>query len=213
MDRKTKIQLLLDMQENPEQYSEEELKTMLEDDEVCELMESAALLKQAMTWEDSEINPDVDAEWQRFSASHVSGEKPRRGWLKVAASIIGVLMVSGIALAAIHFVRQHTENGIKSPVQEMQVSNAYQPTELADSLSPDTVVSKVVRFDEATLQKILTDMADYYRLRVEWKNEEAKTLRLFYQWDQSLTLSEIIEQLNTFERFGLELNDSTIIVE
>ena len=34
MDRKTKIQLLLDMQENPEQYSEEELKTMLEDDEV-----------------------------------------------------------------------------------------------------------------------------------------------------------------------------------
>ena len=28
MDRKTKIQLLLDMQENPEQYSEEELKTM-----------------------------------------------------------------------------------------------------------------------------------------------------------------------------------------
>ena len=64
MDRKTKIQLLLDMQENPEQYSEEELKTMLEDDEVCELMESAALLKQAMTWEDSEINPDVDAEWQ-----------------------------------------------------------------------------------------------------------------------------------------------------
>jgi hypothetical protein len=213
MDRKTKIQLLLDMQENPEQYSEEELKTMLEDDEVRQLMESAALLKQAMTWEDSEINPDVDAEWQRFSASHVSGEKPRRGWLKVAASIIGVLMVSGIALAAIHFVRQHTESGIKSPVQEMQVSNAYQPTELADSLSPDTVVSKVVRFDEATLQKILTDMADYYRLRVEWKNEETKKLRLFYQWDQGLTPSEIIEQLNTFERFGLELNDSTIIVE
>lgn len=213
MDRKTKIQLLLDMQENPEQYSEEELKTMLEDDEVRELMESAALLKQAMTWEDSEINPDVNAEWQRFSASHISGERPRRGWLKVAASIIGVLMVSGIALATIHFVRQHTENGIKSPVQEMQVSNAYQPTELADSLSPDTVVSKVVRFDEATLQKILTDMADYYRLRVEWKNEETKKLRLFYQWDQSLTPSEIIEQLNTFERLGLELNDSTIIVE
>jgi hypothetical protein len=56
-------------------------------------------------------------------------------------------------------------------------------------------------------------MADYYRLRVEWKNEETKKLRLFYQWDQGLTLSEIIEQLNTFERFGLELNDSTIIVE
>lgn len=213
MDRNTKIKLLLDMQENPEQYSEEELKTMLEDDEVRELMESAALLKQAMTWEDSEINPDVEAEWQRFSASHLIGEKPKRGWLKVAASIVGVLMVSGIALATIHLVRQHVEEGMKSPVQEMQVSDAYQPTELADSLSSDTIVSKVVHFDEATLQKILTDMADYYRLRVEWQNEEAKTLRLFYQWDQSLTPSEIIEQMNTFERFGLELNDSTIIVE
>lgn len=213
MDRNTKIKLLLDMQENPEQYSEEELKTMLEDDEVRELMESAALLKQAMTWEDSEINPDVEAEWQRFSASHLIGEKPKRGWLKVAASIVGVLMVSGIALATIHLVRQHVEEGMKSPVQEMQVSDAYQPTELADSLSSDTIVSKVVHFDEATLQKILTDMADYYRLRVEWQNEEAKTLRLFYQWDQSLTPSEIIEQMNTFERFGLELNNSTIIVE
>lgn len=213
MDRNTKIKLLLDMQENPEQYSEEELKTMLEDDEVRELMESAALLKQAMTWEDSEINPDVEAEWQRFSASHLIGEKPKRGWLKVAASIVGVLMVSGIALATIHLVRQHVEEGMKSPVQEMQVSDAYQPTELAESLSSDTIVSKVVHFDEATLQKILTDMADYYRLRVEWQNEEAKTLRLFYQWDQSLTPSEIIEQMNTFERFGLELNDSTIIVE
>mgnify|MGYP007013920603 FL=1 len=42
MERDKKIQLLLDMQEHPEQFSEQALKTMLDDPEVCELMEATA---------------------------------------------------------------------------------------------------------------------------------------------------------------------------
>ena len=50
MEKNEKIQMLLDMQEHPENYSEQELKTMLKDPEVRELMEATALLKQAMIW-------------------------------------------------------------------------------------------------------------------------------------------------------------------
>lgn len=57
MEKNEKIQMLLDMQEHPENYSEQELKTMLKDPEVCELMEATALLKQAMIWENSTSNP------------------------------------------------------------------------------------------------------------------------------------------------------------
>ena len=110
MQRNKKIQLLLDMQEHPELFSEQALKAMLDDPEVHELMEATATLKQAMASEElivkSEEFAAADTEWQRFSATHFSEERTKRGWLKVAASIIGVLMMSGIAFAAIHIARQ-----------------------------------------------------------------------------------------------------------
>ena len=66
MEKDEKIQLLLDMQEHPEQFSEQALKTMLDDPEVRELMEATAQLKQAMMSDENNEN-DVDAEWQRFA--------------------------------------------------------------------------------------------------------------------------------------------------
>ncbi len=86
MEKNEKIQLLLDMQEHPENYSEQALETMLEDPEVRELMEATELLKQAMIWENSRKSTvNVDAEWQRFAGQHIADSKPRRGWMKVAA--------------------------------------------------------------------------------------------------------------------------------
>ena len=66
MERDEKIQLLLDMQEHPEQFSEQALQTMLDDPEVRELMEATAQLKQAMMSDENNVN-DVDTEWKRFA--------------------------------------------------------------------------------------------------------------------------------------------------
>ena len=52
MERDEKIQLILDMQEHPEQFSEQALQAMLDDPEVCQLMEATTQLKQAMKTED-----------------------------------------------------------------------------------------------------------------------------------------------------------------
>ena len=212
MERDKKIQLLLDMQEHPEQFSEQALKTMLDDPEVCELMEATAQLKQAMLSDENNTN-NVDAEWQRFAQTHLAEQKPERNWLKIAATFIGILMMSGIAFAAIHIIR-HTSNvgeDSQSPIQETTIAN---PNKLpADTLKTDSIPPKVVRYDEATLEKILTDMADYYGLSLIWKSEDAKTLRLFYVWNRQLSASESTKQLNNFERFHLELNDSIITVE
>lgn len=213
MELNEKMMSLLDMQEHPENYSEQTLQEMAEDPEVRELMEATAQLKQAMTWEKNRKQTEtVDDEWQRFAKTHFAESRLQRGWLKVAAIFLGVLFVSGIAFAAIHIVRQQASVGrdLKSPTQEVRISNPHQQT---DTIPTDTIAPKVVRFDEATLEKILTDMSDYYRLRVEWKNDEAKALRLFFQWDQHMKPTEAIEQLNMFERFHLEMNDSTIIAE
>lgn len=214
MEKNEKIQMLLDMQEHPENYSEQELKTMLKDPEVCELMEATALLKQAMIWENSRKSTvNVDAEWQRFAGQPISDSKPRRGWLKVAAVFLGVLFVSGITFAAIHIVRMVNSQKSQTIQTEQPMTAKASTTIPADTVKTDTIAPKIIRYDEATLQKILTDMGEYYRLRVELRNEDAKTLRLFFQWNQRQEASKVLEQLNTFERIHLVLNDSTIIAE
>lgn len=214
MEKNEKSQLLLDMQEHPENYSEQALKTMLKDPEMRELMEAAELLKQAMIWENSRKNAvNVDAEWQRFAGQHIADSKPRRGWMKVAAVFLGVLFVSGITFAAIHIVRMVNSQKSQTVQTEQPMTAKASTTIPADTVKTDTIAPKIIRYDEATLQKILTDMGEYYRLRVELRNEDAKTLRLFFQWNQRQEASKVLEQLNTFERIHLVLNDSTIIAE
>ena len=214
MEKNEKIQMLLDMQEHPENYSEQELKTMLKDPEVRELMEATALLKQAMIWENARKNAvNVDAEWQRFAGQHIADSKPRRGWMKVAAVFLGVLFVSGITFAAIHIVRMVNSQKSQTVQTEQPMTAKASTTIPTDTVKTDTIAPKIIRYDEATLQKILTDMGEYYRLRVELRNEDAKTLRLFFQWNQRQEASKVLEQLNTFERIHLVLNDSTIIAE
>lgn len=212
MDKDEKIQLLLDMQEHPEQFSEQALQTMLDDPEVRELMDATAQLKQAMINEESNEN-NVDAEWQRFAQTHLTEQKPERSWLKIAATFIGILMMSGIAFAAIHIIRHVSNAGVEShpPIQEATVANLHQLP--ADTLKTDTIPSKVVRYDEATLEQILTDMSDYYGLTLNWKSEEAKTLRLFYIWNKQQSAEEAITSMNSFERISLELNDNILTAD
>ena len=212
MERDEKIQLLLDMQEHPEQFSEQALQTMLDDPEVRKLMEATTQLKQAMLSDENDVN-NVDAEWQRFAQTHLTEQKPERSWLKIAATFIGILMMSGIAFAAIHVIRHVSNAGgePQKPIQETTIANPHQLP--ADTLKTDSIPPKVVRYDEATLEKILTDMADYYGLSLIWKSEDTKTLRLFYVWNRQLSASESTKQLNNFERIHLELNDSIITVE
>jgi len=211
MEKDQKIQLLLDMQEHPEQFSEQELKTMLDDPEVREMMEATALLKQAMMNEESNVN-DVDAEWQRFAETHLTDERPERSWLKIAATFIGILMVSGIAFAAIHIIRYQQKSEVLQTADSVAVANSSLSTHHS-SLPNDTIPPKVVRYDESTLEQILTDMADYYGLTLDWKGEEAKTLRLFYIWNKQQSAEEAIRSMNSFERISLELNDSILTAD
>ncbi|SHK71071.1 hypothetical protein [Xylanibacter ruminicola] len=212
MERDEKIQLLLDMQEHPEQFSEQALQTMLDDPEVRKLMEATTQLKQAMLSDENDVN-NVDAEWQRFAQTHLTEQKPERSWLKIAATFIGILMMSGIAFAAIHIIRNFSNAGIEpqKTIQETTIANPHQLP--ADTIKTDTIPSKVVRYDEATLEQILTDMADYYGLSLIWKSEDAKTLRLFYIWNKQQSAVEAIRSMNSFERIRLELSDSILTAD
>nr|MCR5241713.1 hypothetical protein [Prevotella sp.] len=171
-----KIQMQLDMQEHPENYSEQTLETMLKDPEVRELMEATAQLKQAMTWENASMNiANVDAEWQRFSKTHYTKSKHRRGWVKVAATFIGILFITGMAFAAIHIARSVVEKDTKAPTQETQISDSHQSAILTDTIKGDTIVMATpVVFDNVTLDSIAKDIAAYHHIGMDLRNNQAR---------------------------------------
>ena len=81
MKKEEQIRMLL----HPEQHTDKQFDQML--DEVNVPM------------------PDANEEWERFRHSHL--QRRSKGWMQVAASIVGVLMLSGIAYATInHFIME-----------------------------------------------------------------------------------------------------------
>ena len=56
-------------------------------------------------------------------------------------------------------------------------------------------------------------IANGYSVKVEFKNEAARTLRFYLQWEADDTLQEIIDKINHFEKVHLTLTDEAIIIE
>ena len=157
-------QLYRDMQEEPDKYSDQEIEAMMDD------------LDQV---------PDVDEAWQQFAKQHIASERPIHTWRQSAAILIGILTLSGIAIAAVQIVRQ-------SQHEERPVTAVEKPQSaviVPQTLPTDTIVkSGPVVFDNVTL------------------------LRFYFVWNQEESLQEVIEKLNMFEQVNLAVEDGKLIV-
>ena len=64
--------------------------------------------------EEAEISDIVDEEWQKFEARNFPPRQRSWGWIQIAATIISVLMLSGITYAAINHLIS-TDSLLQSP--------------------------------------------------------------------------------------------------
>ena len=207
MEQNDKIRLLLDMHEHPENYTDEQLAVMLDD----ELQEHLASAKRAMT---DIPEPDVDAEWQRFEQEHFAPTLHRR-WLKVAAMIAGVLMLSAFTYAAIRAVSHHAVDKTKEPTETVAPAPQQESTVgprlgVADTA---TVVSEPIVFDNQPLDQMMEQIAPHYGLQVEFRNEDARALRFYFVWQPDEDLDAVLERLNLFESVNISKEGNTIVVE
>ena len=105
-----KTDLLLQMMEQPQHYTAEEWQEILADEECRELY---TLLSKTQSVIDAaranrEVTDDmIDAEWQRLSHEKREVKSEKYSLLKFAAMFVGILMLSGIAYAAIHIVSHY----------------------------------------------------------------------------------------------------------
>ena len=142
--------------------------------------------------------------------------------MKIAASIIGIVMVSGVAFAlASHFVSRPSstvENSKQEIVaQHAKDTNAIKQADIisnskdtTESIQRDSVSSTSVTFEDVALKDILRQIADYHDADVEVSDESMLATRLYFVWDKNKSLEENIQLLNGFSRISLTVDGRTI---
>lgn len=154
--------------------------------------------------------PDVDEAWQQFDRQHIPSERPIHTWRKIAAILIGIITISGIAIAAIHIVRNHE---VKSVAVSQQPATVEARTPDTHKQPADTTVSiQPVIFDNIPFDKMLTEIANYYHAEVVFQNEDARQLRFYFVWYQDQPLEKVVETLNHFESVNMMVDDKKLIV-
>ena len=213
MNKDEKRLMLFDMQEHPEKYTDEQIERLLADDEVKDFLRDLAMARMA----GKKATPkkvDVDKAWKEFSNGSY------RNRMKIAASIVGIIFLSGVALAAVQngWLNFSTSDKVvdnKVMTEQIVPSNTLANDSIkAMTVEPtDSLDMKPVVFDNAELGTILMQMADFYQVKVEYMNANTQHVRLFFNWNKTKTLEQNMELLNAFDRIQIEYADGTLIVK
>lgn len=210
-----KIGLLLDAIEHPERYSDPEIESMLQDPEVREIYDMLGQTKSSLR---SISSPDINAEWQDFELAHRINRFRILNLFSrnVAASIaigIAVAAVAAAVGASINYAVSH-----KADVQadDMAVSDIVAKTDgttsAVDVIHLD-VAPEIIVFDNEPFEAIINRIAEYYGYKVEFTTDKAKSLRLYFRWDQTLEIEDVVGSLNNFEQIHMIIKDITIKIE
>ena len=193
------IEKLLKMTERPQDYSDEEIRQMMNDPEMRAYYELM-------------VDAEAGFALKKNDTSKVAKRTTRytlcSRFMKAAAIFVGILLLSGISFAAYHFTLGAGSSAgqvNESPTQDVRVSNAHQQ----EVTEPSTIRT----FENAELQQILQELSDFYHVGVKFHNEQSRHIRLYTKWDTTAPLNQIIERLNSFEKVNICLIDNQIIAE
>lgn len=208
---------LFEAVEHPERFSDQELSQLLNDTETRRIYDAMSKTSDLMT---ATSEPDIDMEWKRFASTH----RPRKRIViskfipgrQAAAAVIAIVASLAVVAATIGITHSwgSTEK-VEAPAAEQSATDQAQPGEAIQEpvLLESTAEPEIKIFKEDNLEQIIEDICGYYGASATFHTAGAKTLRLYFQWDQSQPLDEVVEQLNSFEQIEITLNDNLITVE
>ena len=223
-----KFEKILDIIDHQEKYSDEEIREILQDEECRKLYQTMMEVDSALESPSPIIN--VDEEWEKFSQKHQLQEEatqnaaqeaashPITSWRKLAASIAGFVLISGIAFAAIHtYIKrsQETTQVTADTHPEVIKSDSAKQVAAKDSLTHPKPEKPAIHktFENVAFEQMISEIASYYDLQVKFENNEDKTLRLYYEWNSHSSIENIVKELNQFENVNIELQQNELIVK
>ena len=200
-------QLYRDMTEEPEKYSDQELEAMMDEiDQMPDVEEAWHLLSEKLRVksEESSSKHEVARADSSLFTLHSS-------FKKVAAILISIITISGLAFAAVHFMRNH--EGKPAETEQLAATVEARTADAARQPADSTVSTQPVVFDNVTLDSILPQIARHYGYTVYFRNEQPKSLRLYFTWNPQDSIQKVTEKMNLFEQFHIVLEEQTIIIE
>ena len=214
-----KTEQLLKMLEHPERYSEQQWQEILADDECRQLYSMMAKTRSAFAREQADerlTDEMIDEQWQRLETEYPTRAAIVPLWRKAAAAVVAVATI-GLAIAAVQtgfLGLKQTDNQTEQPSQPQQeqvtpeasMATPEQPTDTLDAAQPQL-------FEEVPLEQVLAVLAAHYGVEVEYRTDDVRSLRLFYQWEPEYTLDKVVEMLNNFEAFSIRHDGNKLIVE
>lgn len=223
-----KFEKILDIIDHQEKYSDEEIREILQDEECRKLYQTMVEVDSALESPSPIIN--VDEEWEKFSQEHQLQEEatqnaaqeaashPITSWRKLAASIAGFVLISGIAFAAIHTYIKRSQEPTQVTADthpEVIKSDSAKQVAAKDSLAHPKPEKPAIHktFENVAFEQMISEIASYYDLQVKFENNEDKTLRLYYEWDSHLSIENIVKELNQFENVNIKLQQNELIVK
>ena len=223
-----KFEKILDIIDHQEKYSDEEIREILQDEECRKLYQTMMEVDSAL--ENSSPIINVDEEWEKFSQEHHLQEEatqnaaqkaashPITSWRKLAASIAGFVLISGIAFAAIHTYIKRSQEPTQVTADthpEVIKSDSAKQVAAKDSLTHPKPEKPAIHktFENVAFEQMISEIASYYDLQVKFENNEDKTLRLYYEWDSHSSIENIVKELNQFENVNIELQQNELIVK
>ena len=194
--------LFFDMQEHPENYSDEQLEAMM-----------AELDKE----------PDTEAAWQKtLSNSPLKGENKKllfqgnshsslftlhSSLRRFAAIIVAIAFLGIMSLASYRafFYKTTTEK------RQQTTDTTAVKTErfYVDVQDGDTIF----RFENIRLDSILAVVSRHYERQVIWGDKAPAHLRLFITCRTSHTLREFVDMMNMFDGFRITQDLNILYVE
>ncbi len=223
-----KFEKILDIIDHQEKYSDEEIREILQDEECRKLYQTMMEVDSALENPSPIIN--VDEEWEKFSQEHQLQEEatqnaaqeaashPITSWRKLAASIAGFVLISGIAFAAIHTYIKRSQKPTQVTADthpEVIKSDSAKQVAAKDSLAHPKPEKPAIHktFENVAFEQMISEIASYYDLQVKFENNEDKTLRLYYEWNSHSSIENIVKELNQFENVNIELQQNELIVK
>lgn len=210
--------IVLDLIEHPDNYSAERISRILSDGEARAIYNVLCKTKSALSDAGEITEAEIAAHWQALSGSvrPVRFGFLRRGSRAASIAVVAVSSLAAVALGVAVTVRVLTANvegDVPAKAEQIIVSAAPADTGEEVAAEPAQQAGAVVLFEDEPLGGILDAVCRAYSVEVECRNAEAAALHMYYRFNPQLPLSEIVEQLNTFEQIKIRIDGHTLIVE
>jgi hypothetical protein len=222
MTEKQRIALLLELQENPERMTEQELQQLMEDKEMRLLIEQLAFAKRAFAnQEAASETPSVDAEWDnlankyadelsRLDQQHMKIAFPAL-LRRIAAVVFGIVLLSGIAFATAHYIKNFINDNQGNSIENNLIDTPQKQSFQAEKDAEIPVTKRI--FDNVPLEEILAEIAVAYNTEVEFQDDSKRTLHLHFVWKSEDNLIRVVEKLNTFNAINITIKNNKLIVK